>query len=168
MQEIKNTTIYSEEKIKKFFEIYYFERMKMIRVITNILIIIMIIYFFTYSKKQTIDFITLIIGLFGILEINTNMIPRLNYYKVKKSKNSVLNMKLKYIFKKNNFELTNKKTEYIDYNTLYKVIETEDSYYLFINKRRALLVDKTSLKEEEISDLTKRFKDNVSTYKHKK
>ena len=40
MKEIKNTTIYTKEKVKEFLKIYYFEKIKVPRIIINILIIL--------------------------------------------------------------------------------------------------------------------------------
>lgn len=168
MKEIKNTTVYSSDKIKKFLEIYYFERIKTIRIILNILIIMMITYFFTKQDINTLDVITFIFALFGILEINTSILPKLNYYRITKQKDSVIDTKLEYTFKKNNFKLVSNKEEYIDYNTLKKVIETNDTYYLYVNNSRALIVDKTTLSKDEINTLTKIFQEKVSTYKYKK
>lgn len=168
MKEIKNTTVYSSNKIKKFLEIYYFERIKTIRIILNILIIMMIIYFFTKQDINTLDVITFIFALFGILEINTSILPKLNYYRITKQKDSVIDTKLEYTFKKNNFKLVSNKEEYIDYNNLKKVIETNDTYYLYVNNSRALIVDKTTLSKDEINTLTKIFQEKVSTYKYKK
>lgn len=168
MKEIKNTTVYSSNKIKKFLEIYYFERIKTIRIILNILIIMMIIYFFTKQDINTLDVITFIFALFGILEINTSILPKLNYYRITKQKDSVIDTKLEYTFKKDNFKLVSNKEEYIDYNTLKKVIETNDTYYLYVNNSRALIVDKTTLSKDEINTLTKIFQEKVSTYKYKK
>ena len=168
MKEIKNTTVYSSDRIKKFLEIYYFERIKTIRIILNILIIMMIIYFFIKQDINTLDVITFIFALFGILEINTSMLPKLNYRRITKQKDSVIDTKLEYTFKKNNFKLVSNKEEYIDYNTLKKVIETNDTYYLYVNNSRALIVDKTTLSEDEINTLTKIFQEKVSTYKYKK
>lgn len=166
MKEIKNTTIYSKENVKKFLEIYYFERIKNIRVILNILIIVIIISFLTNKDKSTLDIITFIFALFGIIEVNTNMLPMLNYYKLTKKKDSIIDSKITYIFKKNNFKLN--KDEYIDYSTLKKVIETETSYYLYVNNSRSLIVDKKGLKEEEVNNLTNIFKEQITTYKYKK
>ena len=168
MKEIKNTTVYSSNKIKKFLEIYYFERIKAMRIILNILIIMIIIYFFTKQDINTLDVITFIFALFGILEINTSILPKLNYYRITKQKDSVIDTKLEYTFKKNNFKLVSNKEEYIDYNTLKKVIETNDTYYLYVNNSRALIVDKTTLSKDEINTLTKIFQEKVSTYKYKK
>ena len=168
MKEMKNTTVYSSNKIKKFLEIYYFERIKTMRIILNILIIMMIIYFFTKQDINTLDVITFIFALFGILEINTSILPKLNYYRITKQKDSVIDTKLEYTFKKNNFKLVSNKEEYIDYNTLKKVIETNDTYYLYVNNSRALIVDKTTLSKDEINTLTKIFQEKVSTYKYKK
>ena len=168
MKEIKNTTVYSSNKIKKFLEIYYFERIKTIRIILHILIIMMIIYFFIKQDINTLDVITFIFALFGILEINTSILPKLNYYRITKQKDSVIDTKLEYTFKKDNFKLVSNKEEYIDYNTLKKVIETNDTYYLYVNNSRALIVDKTTLSKDEINTLTKIFQEKVSTYKYKK
>ena len=166
MKEIKNTTIYTRDIVKDFLEIYYFEKVKVVRAILNIFIAIIIITFITKDKRSTLDIITFIFALFGILEINTSMLPRLNLYKLEKKKDSILNTKVTYIFKKNNFSLNNK--EYIDYNTLKKVIETDKTYYLYLDKSRALIVDKSLLNDEDINTLTNKLKEQVSTYKYKK
>lgn len=165
MKEIKNTTIYNKENIKTFLEIYFFERMKTIRIILNIFILIITISFFTNEDNNTLDIITFIFALFGFIEINTNMLPRLNYFKLLKKKDKIIDSEVKYIFKKNNFQLN--KDEYIDYNTLKKVIETEKAYYLYINSSRSLIVDKSSNTTEELDTLTSIFKDKVPTYKYK-
>ena len=128
----------------------------------------MIIYFFIKQDINTLDVITFIFALFGILEINTSILPKLNYYRITKQKDSVIDTKLEYTFKKNNFKLVSNKEEYIDYNTLKKVIETNDTYYLYVNNSRALIVDKTTLSKDEINTLTKIFQEKVSTYKYKK
>lgn len=166
MKEIKNTTIYTKDIVKDFLEIYYFEKVKVVRAILNIFIAIIIITFITKDKRSTLDIITFIFALFGILEINTSMLPNLNLYKLEKKKDSILNTKVTYIFKKNNFSLNNK--EYIDYNTLKKVIETDKTYYLYLDKSRALIVDKSLLNDEDINTLTNKLKEQVSTYKYKK
>lgn len=168
MKEIKTTTIYNEENIRKFLKIYYFERIKTTRIILNILITLLIIYFFINIKNTNIlDFITFIFALLGILEINTSILPNINYKRIKNKKDNILNTKIKYIFKKNNFQITTDKDEYIDYDKLYKVINTKDSYYLYINKSRALIVDKNNIKEEDIISLNNIFKEKVPIYKEK-
>ena len=165
MKEIKNTTIYSGETVKKFLEIYYFERIKGVRIVLNILIAIIIISFFVSDKRSTLDIITFIFSLFGLLEVNTTMLPRLNYYKLTKKKDSIIDTEVTYVFKKNNFKLN--KDEYIDYNTLKKVIETTTNFYLYINNARALIVDKSSLSYEDTETLSKIFKAQVPTYTFK-
>lgn len=166
MKEIKNTTIYSKDKVKEFLEIYYFERIRGIRIVLNILILIIIVSFFVKDDRSMLDVITFIFSLFGLLEVNTSMLPNLNYYKLTKKKDSIIGTKVTYIFKKNNFQLN--KDEYIDYSSLKKVIETDCSYYLYINNSRALIVDKEDLTKEDITALTNTFKEKVPTYKYKK
>lgn len=170
MKEIKTTTIYTEERIKKFLKFYYFDKIKTIRIVLNILILIVIINFFTKydNERTTIDFISFIFALIGLLELNTSFLPRFNYFKLKKKKDSIINTKLNYILKKNNFKLTTDKDEYIDYNTLKKVIETSTDYYLYINSSRSLILGKDNLSEEDINTITNTFKEKVSTYRYKK
>lgn len=165
MKEIKNTTIYSKDKVKEFLEIYYFERIKGVRLILNLLILIIVISFFTKDERSTLDIITFVFSLFGLIEINSSMLPRINLLKLLKQKDSIIDTKVTYVFKSNNFKLN--KDEYIDYNTLKKVIETDNSYYLYINNSRALIVDKNSFDKDDINNLTNILKENVSTYIYK-
>ena len=165
MKEIKNTTVYSKNNVKDFLEVYYFDRIKGIRAILNIFIIIMVITFFIKEDRTTLDIMTFLFSLFGAIEINTSMLPRLNIYKLTKEKDSIININVKYLFKENTFILNNE--ENIEYKSLKKVIETNMAYYLYINKGRALIVDKKLLKEKDINTLTEIFKEQVSTYIYK-
>lgn len=168
MKEIKTTTIYTEDRIKKFLKFYYFEKIKTIRIVLNILILIVIINFFTKDERSTIDIISFIFALIGLLELNSSFLPRFNFYKLKRKKDSLTNTKLNYVLKKNNFKLTTDKDEYIDYNTLKKVIETSTDYYLYINSSRSLILGKDNLSEDDINTITNTFKEKVSTYIYKK
>ncbi len=168
MKEIKTTTIYTEDRIKKFLKIYYFEKIKTIRIVLNILILIVIINFFTKDERSTIDIISFIFALIGLLELNSSFLPSFNFYKLKRRKDSLINTKLNYVLKKNNFKLTTDKDEYIDYNTLKKVIETNTDYYLYINSSRSLILGKDNLSEDDINTITNTFKEKVSTYIYKK
>ena len=73
--EIKNITKYNEELLKKFLKVYYFDKIKTVRIIMNILILIVVIRFFIKKDIDALDIITFIFALFGIIEINTNMLP---------------------------------------------------------------------------------------------
>ena len=168
MKEIKTTTIYTEDRIKKFLKFYYFDKIKTIRIVLNILIVVVIINFFTKNDRSTIDIISFIFALIGLLELNSSFLPRFNFYKLKRKKDSLINTKLNYVLKKNNFKLTTDKDEYIDYNTLKKVIETNTDYYLYINNSRSLILGKDNLSEEDINNITNTFKEKVSTYIYKK
>ena len=148
MKEIKNKTIYTPDNVKKFLEVYYFEKVKVPRLIINILILLVIIYFFTKDNRVLLDYTTFIFCLFGVIELNTTMLP-------------------KYLFKKNNFKLSSNKDEYIDYSSLYKVLETKEAYYLYINKSRALIVDKKDMSDSDITNLTNTLKEKVPRYKEK-
>lgn len=168
MKEIKTTTVYTEDRINKFLNFYYFDKIKTIRIILNILIVVVIINFFTKDERKTIDIISFIFALIGLLELNTSFMPKLNYLRLKKRKDNIIGTKVVYILKKNNFILTTDKDEYIDYNTLKKVVETNTDYYLFINSSRSLILSKEGLSEEEINYITNIFKEKVSTFIVKK
>lgn len=167
MKEIKNETIYTPSNVKKFLEVYYFEKIKVPRIIINILIVLVVIYFFTKDNRVFLDYTTFIFCLFGVIELNTTMLPKLNYKKLEKQKDNVLNTKVEYLFKNNNFKLSTNKNEYIDYSSLYKVLETKECYYLYINKSRALIVDKEDMSDKDITSLTNIFKEKVPRYKEK-
>ena len=97
--EIKNTTKYNEELLKKFLKIYYFDKIKTVRIIMNILILIVVIRFFIKKDIDALDIITFIFALFGIIEINTNMLPQFNLYRIKKRKDSMSHHFYFYILK---------------------------------------------------------------------
>lgn len=168
MNEIKTTTTYTEEKVKSFLNFYYFDKIKIIRIVLDILILVVIINFFTKDERSTTDIISFIFALIGLLELNTSFMPNFNYIKLKKKKDNIIGTKVSYVFKKNNFKLTTDKDEYIDYKTLKKVVETTTDYYLYINNSRSLIVGKEDLSNEDIISITERLKKEVSTYIEKK
>ena len=165
---IKTKTKYTEERIKRFLKYYYFDKIKLPRLILNILILVIIVNFFTKDKRIVTDYISFIFALIGVLELNTSFLPSFNFMKIKKKKDSILNTEISYELKKNNFKLINDKEEYIDYKSLKRVIETDYDYYLFIDNVKSLILGKDNLSENEITELTKRFKDNVEKYGYKK
>lgn len=163
---IENNTIYTNDLVKDFLNTYYFDKIRNIRIILNILIVVIIVRYFFLKDIEVIDIITFIFSLLGIIELNTSILPYTNYKRIEKSKNSILNTKIKYLFKEYNFMLDSGKEEYINYKDLYKVIEKDNVYYLYINKYKAFIVDKTSLSKKEIEVITTNIKDKVSTYKY--
>ncbi len=165
---IKTTTKYTEERIKRFLKYYFFDKVKIPRIILNILILIIIINFFTKDKRVITDYISFAFALIGVLELNSSFLPYFNLKKIKRRKDSILNTEIKYELKKNNFKLTSEKDEYIDYKSLKKVIETDYDYYLFIDNIKSIILGKDELSENEIIELTKRFKENVEKYGYKK
>ena len=49
---------------------------------------------------------------------------------------------------------------------LYKVIERDNTYYLYINKYKAFIVSKEGISKNNIEKLSNNFKYKVSTYKY--
>lgn len=164
--EIKNNTTYTNNLVKDFLQVYYFDKIKNIRIILNIFIAVLVVRFFFLDNVKAVDIITFIFGLFGIIELNTNMLPYINYKRLERNKNSIINTKIKYLFKEHNFMLNSSKEEYINYKDLYKVIERDNTYYLYINKYKAFIVDKEIMTNKEIEYLTNNIKNKVTTYKY--
>lgn len=162
---IKNETKYTSKLVKEFLHIYYFDRVKVPRIIMNILILIVIVRYFIIPDITKIDTITFIFSLFGIIELNTNLLPNINYQRLKKKKNSILDKKITYLFKEHNFSITTDKEEYINYKDLYKVIETNNIYCLYINREQAFIVDKENISNEDQNKLKTYLTTNISNYK---
>lgn len=168
MKDLTTTTIYEEKLVKKFLKDFYFDKVKYLRIVINILIAVIVIYFFTKDERNTLDIITFVFAIFGIIEVNSTLLPNINYCRLKKKKDNVLNSKIKYTFKENNFRIFIDEAENIDYKDLKKVVEVDNAYYLYINSSRAFIVDKEKLNDEEINYLTNLLKEKVSTYKYDK
>ena len=166
MKEIKVISNYTKEEVKRFLNYYYFDRIKYPRIIVNILIIILIINFFYQSNITVKDLTILVISLFGVIELNTSLLPNINYKKMLKDKNSVIDTKVCYTFREKDFKIETDKIEALEYNLLKKVVETPTAYYLYINSSKAFIVNKDSITPNDITLLTKLLKEKVSTYKY--
>ena len=103
MMKIENNTIYTNDLVKDFLNTYYFDKIRNIRIILNILIVVIIVRYFFLKDIEVIDIITFIFSLLGIIELNTSILPYTNYKRLEKRKDSILNTKIKYLFKEYNF-----------------------------------------------------------------
>lgn len=168
MKEIETTTIYTEENVKEFYEVYFYEKIRIIRVVINILALISVIAYFTKSIYLDIDTVSLVFILICVIELNTSIFPKVYCLFLFRKKNNIIGTKVGYTFKKNNFKYNNGKDSYLDYSSLKKVIETDNSYYLYIDNSISLIVDKKSLSDKDIAIITANIKEKVSTYKYKK
>lgn len=162
------TTNYDAKGIKTFLEIYFFERIRIVRFIVNFLSIFVIIMFFNENKYIHIDMFMFVLALFCIIEVNTVIIPNLNYLRLVKKNDKILSTKITYQFRENNFKYKLKEDNTLDYSDLKKVINTSNYYYLYLTSNHVLIVDKSNLDSEDIANLDKIFKDKASIYKYKK
>lgn len=165
MKEIKCTTKYNQELIKKFLNIHFFQKIRYLRWIVNICIVVIIVNFFRDPTFTVYSIIVFIFSLFGILELNTNFLPNFNYKRLLKSKNKILNTEIIYTFKDRNIKITSDKDEFVNYDELYQIIEVDDAYYLYINSSKSFIVSKDSLTNKDIEKLNAIFKNNVKKYK---
>lgn len=78
-----------------------------------------------------------------------------------------------YIFRDDSFEYYNSKTGKeksmsLSYSNLFKVFETKEFFYLYINKKGAFIVDKKTLKEEDIPTVSAVLKEKSGKGKYVK
>lgn len=164
MKEVKTTTIYTKERLEKFLEVYFYDKFKLVRIVLNILSIFLVIYFFRKNSIKYFDILGFIFCLVCVIELNTTMIPKLNLYRLVKRNDKKIDSKMNYRFNKNNFAIMKDKNDFISYAELYKVIETKDSFYLYINSSQVYIVSKDELNDDEIIFIRKNIREKVSAY----
>lgn len=164
MKEVSVSTIYTKERLNKFFRIYFFDKIVVIRIIVNILAIVSIFYFFRLRDITNLDIVKFVLMLFCIVYVNTSMIPKFNYFRLTKKKKNIINSTFSYKFTKTNFCVIHDKKEFVSFSELYKVIETNTDFYLYLDRTKVFIVSKEDLLEKDINFITNNLKDKVSTY----
>ena len=143
----KNKTKYTENSYKKFLEFHS----------NKFLFTFIILYFFNHFYLQA--FLAMILlALFLVLKI---IKPTL---KVKKDFESdkIQNEKIfKFIFCKNYLKIYNNlKYDKVKYTKLYKIFETTDFFYLYVDDENSLLVDKKGFYYGTADEFSKFLKKN--------
>lgn len=100
-----------------------------------------------------------------IVILNTNIFPDIFTNLFLKSDRVSLGLNSKMLFDNEKLVVENEiETMKLEYSKLYKVMETKEYIYLYINKNQAIIVTKQSTSEENISKLIGTLRISVSKY----
>jgi len=136
----KNTTIYNSENYNQFIE-FHGKKFSFSYNTYNIIMIILLVYCVILNIiDKNFMLVLLFLGLLGLLTFFRIYWPLRTYEKNKEKYAEDNESSYTFAFYKFYFTLE-KKTFY--YFNLYKVFETEDYFYLYINDENAILVSKT-------------------------
>lgn len=106
-----------------------------------------------------------ILMIFCIVILNTNIFPDILTNSYLKSDKLSHGLNSKMTFNKEKLVVENEiETMRLEYSKLYKVMETKEYIYLYINKNQAIIVTKKSTLEENISKLIGILRVSVNKY----
>lgn len=170
MKNLKVTTNYNDELVRKYMIDHFFIRTKKVRVFINIIIIICtIITILLMINAKTIsnfNIICLAIYIIGFIEFNTTILPKRSFKKLKKSNNIINNCQNIYELNSENIKITNQTgNSTINYENIYQCIEVNNAYYLYMTDRQAFIIDKKQLTNNEEEKLTKLLSSKIKNYK---
>ena len=151
----KNTTKYNSKNYNQFIE-FHSKKFALSNNFYTIIMTILLIYCIIFNiKNLKIPFIFLFIALLIVFLLYQFYFPMKRYQKTKKKLSNV--KETGYTFSFYNFYfLLDKKVIY--YFKLYKVFETQDYFYLYINPDYAMLVSKKGFEIGSSEDFSKFIK----------
>lgn len=152
----KNKTKYTKEIYQKYLEFHQNKfglKYKFITILVFLLLSFCFIINLKYSNYNTaFVFIIALISFF----IYIFFAPTKKIQKELKTEKFEKEKEFTFTFYNNFFVISDKKnSEKIKYWKLYKIYETEEFFYLYINKSHALLLDKSSFSKGNISEFFK-------------
>ena len=152
----KNTTIYNSKNYNQFIQFHGQKFNFSYNSYTLVMLILMLYCLILNILEKNILFILLFLVMLILTILFRMYIPLKRYQKTKKQ--YAKNKQSSYSFSFYNFHFTVGKRAIL-YFKLYKVFETKDYFYLYIDKENAILVSKTGFKlgtSEEFSDFIKK------------
>jgi len=166
MKEINVKVIYNEKLVKKYMIDHFFIKSMLLRFITNVALFLFLIFTFIDKKVSDLELLIIFILLFLFIELNTSILPRKSFKKIKKIDETIINSK-------NNFTFTNKKikvkTDYavneIGYDEINSCVEVKNAYYIYINANQAFIINKDDIKHTDKDRLDKLLKSKIENYK---
>lgn len=174
--EIKASSKYDWQTIKTFQRFHNFKATAFKKVLPIIFIVAIVVFLFSFAVScflDTVDaelislLITDILCIF-LLWLIYFVLPKVAFNKNKIAKNSDNH----FVFRDEIFEVSGATESYrgsseIKYDALYKICETRDFFYLYINSRQAYIVEKSTVSEELIADLRQHLLNKSGPKKYK-
>lgn len=171
LMKIENHTNYQIENVGKFIQIYHrFEFYK--RNYYFYLLSALFLYFAIFYFHDTIfRTISCLVALLIVVEIKSNLLPKLKLKQLIKTQPDSLKIKNNYCFFDHYVEIQNESgMDSIPYKKLSFIIESDDAIYLFINQTDSYLIDKSKFKknQEDILNILKKEVPRYYRYEEKK
>ena len=172
---IKASTVYDYETTRELyrFSIYKSKNPKIFLVLFNVCALIVVALFIVNFSIFSYDYsilVCMLIMIFCIALFNFMwfLMHKVNFEKRKLAKNA----KNEYIFNEDDFEMSSNSIESsssskIKYSQIYKIYETKDYFYLFLDKASAAIVEKSGIENASAEDLRNLFESNLSKDKFK-
>ncbi len=158
---IQVKTKYTEEGYYTFNRVHYRFMMRRKRLWFLLLLVLSIPLIIAYLfeplfKNIPFAVLFLLCDTIIIIELFTYLIPDLQVKRTLREDASVLDFENEYTFLKEALKVKNSNaTQKVEYTSLYQVIETEDYFYLYLNKVSAFLINKKELTKKEKEEICK-------------
>lgn len=158
----KNRTKYTKQAYEKYLQFHqnkYGQNYQFSTIITILLLCFCIIMNLKYSNYITTSILTITLVIFCFYRF---------FYPVKKVQKELNTEKFRnekeftFTFYKKYFIVSDKENSYkLKYWYLHKIFETDDFFYLYINKDHAFLLDKSTFSKGDISEFLKFLKKKI-------
>lgn len=141
----------TKEMYQKFNKYHFFSTNKKFRIVINILSIFLIIYpFLNLHTFNDLNLYLIILGIIALIEFNTPIVPNLFVNRILKTDKTILSTTCTYTFNDEYYEVkTDSGYNKIYYKNLYKWVEIDNFYYLYLNSKQANIIDKSNLTKSD-------------------
>lgn len=158
----KNKTKYTKQAYEKYLQFHqnkYGHNYQFVTIVTILLLCFCIITNFKYSNYITAFLLVITLTIFCFYRF---LSPTKKVQKELKSEKFEKEKEFTFAFYEKYFTISDKKfLDKIKYWQLHKVFETEDFFYLYINKDHAFLLDKSTFSNGDISEFLRFLKKKI-------
>lgn len=158
----KNTTQYSK-KVYDQFTRFHNEKFSLSYNLFTVFILILLIYCLIMTIRNKIVFLAILFSLVLIVFIVYRLFNPLLFYKKQVNKKAISKEKIfKFYFYDKYFKIRdNLNYDIIHYFKLYKVFETNNFFYLYLDKKYSFIIDKNGFSQGTVEEFSKFIKDKM-------
>ena len=166
MKKINVKVTYTDDLVKKYMIDHFFIKSMVARFFVNIVAVIFLIIIFMDKKVGDLEFFILIIIIVVGIELNTSLLPRQSFKKIKKSDKILINSINDFTFTDNEIEIkTDNATNNVSYDKINNCFEVKNAYYIYLNYNQAFIINKSDIKEEDQAPLLELLQSKIKNYK---
>lgn len=171
MDKIVSNTTYTKKVLKDLNRNHFKYETRITRKIINIIVaidilanlILLLMGDYTYFTTNVIFgqiFLLVIVAV-----INTSILADISTYMFLKTDKVSLDLKTEMTFDKENITAVNEvENMTLSYDKLYKILETKEYIYLYLNKQQSFIVNKENISVTDLAVLRDILKQNVKKY----